>query len=140
MDEAGESPDQAARADPAAPEGQAAARGEADQPDSGFASTQSLGEQGPQPQADGEPAQHAAEDETAVRAKAQLARLQPGDWVDLRWRQQWRRAELMWVSDNGLLYLFASHGGQAHGMARHTLERLLRSRRLRPVEGGTLAQ
>ena len=74
--------------------------------------------------------------ETAARAKVQLAQLQRGDRVDLCVRGQWRRAGLVWVSDNRTLYLFVSHGGQAVSMTRHTLEKLLCSNHVRPLEGG----
>ncbi|MDR2991401.1 MAG: DUF1631 domain-containing protein [Burkholderiaceae bacterium] len=84
------------------------------------------------------PAQQQVDAETAVRARAQLNQLRQGDWVDLRSRQEWRRAELTWISDNGSLYMFISHGGRAHSMTRHTLEKLLGSGHIRPLDGGAV--
>ena len=83
------------------------------------------------------PAVESAEDRDA-RARAQLARLRVGDWVDLRVRGQWRRAQLQWTSDNGTLFMFISHGGRPHSMTQRTCEKLLRNRHLRPVERGAV--
>lgn len=71
-----------------------------------------------------------------ARTKAILERLRKGDWVDLRVRGQWRRAQLSWTSDNGALYMFVSRGGRPHSMTRRTCEKLVRERRLRPVDVG----
>lgn len=72
------------------------------------------------------------------RARAQLARLRTGDWVDLKARGEWRRAQLHWCSDNGALFMFISHGGQPHSMTRRSCEKLLLARKLRPVEAGAV--
>lgn len=83
------------------------------------------------------PALESAEEREA-RARAQMARLRVGDWVDLKVRGQWRRAQLQWTSDNGTLFMFISHGGRPHSMTQRTCEKLLRNRQLRPVEGGAV--
>jgi hypothetical protein len=74
----------------------------------------------------------AALDEPA--AEQLLAALEPGCWVDLYSRQQWRRARLQWSSERRTLFMFVSHGGQPHSMTRRSLERLVRERLLRPVD------
>jgi hypothetical protein len=64
-----------------------------------------------------------------------IAALEPGCWVDLYARQQWRRARLVWAADRGTLFMFVSDGGQPHSITRRSIQRLLRERLLRPVEG-----
>ena len=78
-----------------------------------------------------------AEDMDA-RVRATLARLRVGDWVDLRVRGHWRRAQLVWTSDNGSLYMFVSQGGRPHSMTRRICEKLIRARYLRPVDVGAV--
>jgi hypothetical protein len=68
-------------------------------------------------------------------AEGLLAQLGVGSRVDLFSRQQWRRAKLVWTSENGAFYMFTSHGGRPHSMTRRSLQRLVRDRQLRPVEG-----
>lgn len=62
--------------------------------------------------------------------------LRQGCWVDLYSRRKWRRANLTWVSARATLFMFVSSGGRPHSMTRRSLERLLRERLLRPVDGG----
>lgn len=85
-----------------------------------------------------EPAAAAAPDDVEARTRAQLARLRTGDWVDLKVRGHWRRAQLHWTSDNGALFMFISRGGRPHSMTRRTCEKLLRRRDLRPVDAGAV--
>ena len=63
-----------------------------------------------------------------------MARLRVGDWVDLYVHGVWRRAPLSWMSDNGSLFMFVSHGGRAHSMTQRTCEKLMRLRHLHPVD------
>jgi hypothetical protein len=58
-----------------------------------------------------------------------------GCWVDLFSKQSWHRAQLIWAAAKGTLFMFTSHGGQPHSMTRRSLQRLVRDRLLRPVEG-----
>lgn len=69
-----------------------------------------------------------------------VAALEPGRWVDLHARQQWRRARLAWAADQGSLFLFMGHGGQAHAMTRSSLQRLVHEDLLRPVDGEGVVQ
>lgn len=62
-----------------------------------------------------------------------LAGLHTGDWVDLQSDGQWLRAELVWASSKGSLFMFTSRGGRAHTMTRRSCEKLLAKRWLRPV-------
>ena len=74
-------------------------------------------------------------------AEQLLLSLQPGCWVDLYSRQRWLRAQLIWASSQATLFMFVSHGGQAHSMTRRSCERLLQARLLRPVAThGVVAQ
>ena len=68
---------------------------------------------------------------------ATIGGLCEGCWVDLSARRRWLRAQLVWASAKGTLFMFVSHGGQPHSMTRRTCERLLRERLLRPVEMGS---
>ncbi|MET0312180.1 MAG: DUF1631 family protein [Burkholderiaceae bacterium] len=70
-----------------------------------------------------------------------LASLREGGWVDLYSRRKWLRAQLIWASTKGTLFMFVSHGGQPHSMTKRTCVRLLRDRLLRPVDmQGVVAQ
>jgi hypothetical protein len=69
--------------------------------------------------------------------EATIAGFREGCWVDLSARRRWLRAQLVWASTKGTLFMFISHGGQPHSMTRRTCERLLRERLLRPVEMGS---
>ncbi len=59
--------------------------------------------------------------------------LRTGVWVDLFSHQQWLRAQLVWASANGVLFMFISHGGRPHSMTRRSIERLVSNRLLKPV-------
>ncbi len=74
------------------------------------------------------------ESELIARIRTEVARLRQGDWVDLYVHGAWRRAQLSWMSDNGSLFMFVSHGGRAHSMTQRTCEKLMRLRHLHPVE------
>lgn len=63
-----------------------------------------------------------------------LHQLVPGSWVDIHADPQWLRAQLVWTSEKGTLFMFISHGGQPHSMTRRSCERLLREGLLRPVD------
>lgn len=67
-------------------------------------------------------------------AEQLVHQLEPGCWVDLYARQQWRRAHLKWASEKRTLFMFVSHGGQPHSMTRRSIEKLVRERLLRPVD------
>lgn len=73
-----------------------------------------------------------------ARTRATLARLRVGDWVDLKVRGHWRRAQLQWTSDNGTLFMFISRGGRPHSMTQRTCEKLIRNRHLRPVDASAV--
>ncbi len=61
------------------------------------------------------------------------ARMATGEWFDLFSGGEWLRAQLVWASARGTLYMFISRGGRSHSMTRRTCDRLLRERLLRPV-------
>ncbi|TNF58979.1 MAG: DUF1631 family protein [Burkholderiales bacterium] len=93
----------------------------------GFADTEPL-EEGPDRDGDTHDAGQEAEDPLAL-----LDGLHTGDWVDLFSAGHWLRAELVWASSKGSLFMFTSRGGHAHTMTRRSCEKLLRRRWLRPV-------
>ena len=58
---------------------------------------------------------------------AVLDGLTTGCWVDLHSHKRWLRAQLIWASTRGTLFMFVSRGGRAHSMTRpaqitHTVE------------------
>jgi hypothetical protein len=74
-------------------------------------------------------------------AERLLLSLRSGHWVDLYSRRRWLRAQLIWASTKGTLFMFVSHGGQPHSMTKRSCERLIRERLLRPVDSqGVVAQ
>ena len=74
-------------------------------------------------------------------AETTLLSLRSGAWVDLYSRRHWLRAQLVWASNKGTLFMFVSHGGRAHSMTRRSCERLIREHLLRPVNSqGVVAQ
>ncbi|MDW5441434.1 DUF1631 family protein [Polaromonas sp. SM01] len=90
-----------------------------------------------------------AEDETPNLAEAGdepspeqvLLGLREGSWVDLYSKRHWLRAQLIWASTRGTLFMFVSHGGQPHSMTKRSCERLLKEGLLRPVAThGVVAQ
>ncbi len=77
---------------------------------------------------------HSAPGELAESEATQaLGALRAGVWVDLYARRRWRRAQLVWASSKGTLFMFESHGGQPHSMTRRSCEKLIRERLLRPI-------
>jgi hypothetical protein len=79
--------------------------------------------------------------DAASDAESALLALRAGAWVDLFYRRRWLRAQLVWASSKGALFMFVSHGGRAHSMTRRSCERLLRERLLLPVNSqGVVAQ
>ena len=69
----------------------------------------------------------------AVDIVSILSQLREGDWVDLYSKRSWHRAQLIWASSRGTLFMFVSHGGRPHSMTKRICERLIASRYLRPV-------
>jgi hypothetical protein len=70
-----------------------------------------------------------------------LLGLREGSWVDLYSKRHWLRAQLIWASTRGTLFMFVSHGGQPHSMTKRSCERLLKEGLLRPVAThGVVAQ
>lgn len=63
-----------------------------------------------------------------------LATMTTGSWADLYSKERWLRAQLIWASAKGTLFMFVSHGGQPHSMTKRTCERLIRGNLLRPVD------
>jgi hypothetical protein len=86
-------------------------------------------EDGPEPETD------------ALSAGQLLAGLREGSWVDLHSKRRWLRAQLIWASTRGTLFMFVSHGGQPHSMTKRSCEKLIRQGLLRPVQThGVVAQ
>lgn len=76
-----------------------------------------------------------------VSAEQLLAGLREGSWVDLHSKRRWLRAQLVWASTRGTLFMFVSHGGQPHSMTKRSCEKLIRQGLLRPVQThGVVAQ
>ena len=60
--------------------------------------------------------------------------LRVGSRVDMYSGGSWLRAELVWASARGTLFMFTSPGGRAHSMTRRSCEKLIRSKGLRMAE------
>ncbi len=60
-----------------------------------------------------------------------FAQLRVGNRVDMYSGGGWLRAELVWASARGTLFMFTSPGGRAHSMTRRSCEKLIRSQGLR---------
>ena len=69
-----------------------------------------------------------------VNAEQVIASLHEGCWVDLSSKGKWLRAQLIWASGRGTLFMFVSHGGQPHSMTRRSAAKLVRERLLRLVD------
>lgn len=83
----------------------------------------------------------AASDEAKALAEQTLMGLRAGNWVDLYSKRRWLRAQLIWASTKGTLFMFLSHGGQPHSMTKRSCEKLILQRLLRPVDThGVVAQ
>lgn len=67
-----------------------------------------------------------------------LDSLREGAWVDLYSKRQWLRAQLIWASTKGTLFMFVSRGGRPHSMTKRSCEKLIRDRLLRPVQTGAV--
>ncbi|MGZ5193985.1 MAG: DUF1631 family protein [Ramlibacter sp.] len=70
---------------------------------------------------------------SAAEVDAVIALLREGDWIDLYSKRRWLRAQLIWASTKGTLFMFVSHGGQPHSMTKRICERLIREHYVRPV-------
>ncbi|MCW5652702.1 DUF1631 family protein [Hydrogenophaga sp.] len=75
-----------------------------------------------------------AQELQSIQAEAILAGLREGDWVDLYSHREWLRAQLVWASNKGTLFMFVSHGGRPHSMTKRSCERLIANRQLRPID------
>jgi hypothetical protein len=76
----------------------------------------------------------------AIDPAVVLAGLREGDWVDLNSRREWLRAQLIWASSKGTLFMFVSRGGRPHSMTKRSCERLIVNRLLRPIESRGVVQ
>jgi len=91
--------------------------------------------------AHGEKVGQEAEEQIGERAEATLRDLRAGHWVDLYSKRRWLRAQLIWASSKGTLFMFVSSGGQPHSMTKRSCEKLIGQRLLRPVDThGVVAQ
>ncbi len=75
-----------------------------------------------------------AQELQAIQAEAILSGLREGDWVDLHSHGEWLRAQLIWASGKGTLFMFVSRGGRPHSMTKRSCERLIANRLLRPID------
>lgn len=73
-------------------------------------------------------------------AEQLLMSLREGTWVDMYSHGEWLRAQLIWASTRGTLFMFTSRGGRAHSMTKRVCVRLIRNRWLRPVEARPVVQ
>ena len=81
-----------------------------------------------------------SEEDIPFDAITLLAGLREGDWVDLYSHREWLRAQLIWASTRGTLFMFVSRGGRPHSMTKRSCERLIANRLLRPVDGQSVVR
>lgn len=74
------------------------------------------------------------------QAEHVLDQLRVGDWIDLCSHGEWLRAQLIWASARGTLFMFTSDGGRAHSMSKRSCVKLIRRRWLRPVDTHPVVQ
>ncbi len=73
--------------------------------------------------------------------QAWMARLQPGTWFHMFVQGDWETAQLMWSSEDGQFFMFASHmAGQSHSLTRRAIERLLAEGLIAVLEERPLVQ
>jgi hypothetical protein len=72
-------------------------------------------------------------EQSGPNAEQILLGLREGGWVDLHSKRRWLRAQLIWASTRGTLFMFVSHGGQPHSMTKRICERLITQGLMRPV-------
>jgi hypothetical protein len=73
--------------------------------------------------------------------EAWMAKLTPGSWYHMFVQGEWVTAQLMWSSDNGQFFMFASqHAGHSHSLTRRALERLLAEGLITVLEDRSLMQ
>lgn len=73
--------------------------------------------------------------------EAWMAKLTPGSWYHMFVQGQWVTAQLMWSSDNGQFFMFASqHAGHSHSLTRRAVERLLAEGLITVLEDRSLMQ
>jgi hypothetical protein len=73
--------------------------------------------------------------------EAWMAKLTAGSWYHMFVQGQWVTAQLMWSSDNGQFFMFASqHAGHSHSLTRRAVERLLAEGLITVLEDRSLMQ
>ena len=73
-------------------------------------------------------------------AAAPLAGLQVGDSVTLQLHGDWMELQLLWISDNGQILLFAGGGEDSHSFTRTALEKMLAQGLLRTADSTSALQ
>ncbi len=80
------------------------------------------------------PAAAAGEPERAPSAQpVRVEELRVGAWVEIHIKGDWVRAQLTWCSPHATLFMFTSHGGDAHSMSRRTLDKLRSAGQMRVI-------
>ena len=109
--------------------------------DAGAAAAEAPGASAPSPAPVAPPEAATADGYTSADAENILMKLHTNSWVDLYSKHRWLRAQLIWASTKGTLFMFLSHGGQPHSMTKRSCEKLIMQRLLRPVDShGVVAQ
>lgn len=77
-----------------------------------------------------------AEHDALADSPLQALRLQVGSWLELNMQDDWVRVQLSWESPRKTMFVFISRNGQAHSLARKTLEKMLEKGKVRMISGG----
>lgn len=66
----------------------------------------------------------------------QALQLRIGAWLELLLDDEWVRVQLSWESPRKTMFVFISRNGQAHSLARKTLEKMLKKGKVRMISEG----
>lgn len=90
----------------------------------------------PQHQPRPAPADGLEEDSALADSPLQALQLRIGAWLELSLDDEWVRVQLSWESPRKTMFVFISRNGQAHSLARKTLEKMLKRGKVRMISEG----
>lgn len=76
------------------------------------------------------------EDDALADSPLQALQLKVGAWLELLLDDEWMRVQLSWESPRKTMFVFISRNGQAHSLARKTLEKMLAKGKVRMISEG----
>lgn len=76
------------------------------------------------------------ESDALAGSPLQALQLKVGAWLELLLDDEWMRVQLSWESPRKTMFVFISRNGQAHSLARKTLEKMLSKGKVRMISEG----